>query len=88
MDTLVSNCVADFSDARKYVNRHWKNKGCVFLHSDFRERLEITQLNANRLLGQQTGGIHQPLCCRILAFRVDNLGALFALGLSLLGHGA
>src|ERR1035438_8062185 len=66
---------------------HREDDGGVLFNADLRQRLQIAQLNTGWFRGQQMGRVSQPLCCRIFAFRMDDLRPLFALGLGLFGHG-
>jgi len=75
-------------DAGEEIDWHGEDYGGVLFHADFRQRLQVTQLDAHRFGGQKLGGVHQALGGGELTFRVDDLGTLLALGLGLLGHGA
>jgi len=63
------------------------NTTVVFSDADFGERLQIAQLDAGRLGGQQVRGVDQALRGRELAFGVISW-SVSRVRLGLLGHGA
>lgn len=48
-----------FLKQREHFDRQRKDDGGVLLHSDFSKRLQVAQLNGDRLRCQQRRGVHQ-----------------------------
>src|SRR5688572_27525906 len=70
------------------VDRQREDDGAVLLHTDFRQRLQISQLKSDRLLCNLFCRIRQHFRGFKLALRVNDLSALLAFGFGLPGHGS
>src|SRR5438105_11051787 len=70
------------------VERDRKDNRGVFLNADFRQRLQIPKLDRNWLTGEDFRSVREALRSGEFAFRVNDLRALLAIRLRLLGHGA
>src|ERR1017187_3455776 len=77
-----------FQKRAEQINRQRQERGRVVLARHFVHGLEITQLQRNRLLGDQRGGLDHFLSGLKFAFRVHDFCAPFAFGFGLLGHRA
>src|SRR5215470_5087936 len=73
---------------RNDVYRQRKDDRRIFLDTDFRQRLQITQLDRHRLLLQRRGRFGQLRRGLELAVRVNDFRAALALRLRLAGDGA
>src|SRR5205823_3620420 len=69
--------------ALQQVQWQRKNDSAVLLGGDLGQRLQIPQLQRGRLAANDLRGVGQLLAGAELAFRVDDLGALFAFSFSL-----
>ena len=74
--------------AGEKVHGNGEDDSGIFLDADFRQGLQIPELNADRFGGQEMSGVNQSLRRREFTLRVNDLGALLALGFGLLGHGS
>src|SRR5438876_3396550 len=70
------------------VERDRKDDRGVFLHADFRQRLQIPKLDRDWLTGENFRSVREALRGGEFAFRMNDLRALLAIRLRLLGHGA
>src|SRR5438094_2440496 len=77
-----------FGKWREKVDRNWKKRRRVVLAGNLAHGLEEAQLQRNRLLTHHCGGLHHFFRSLKFALGVDDLCAAFALGFSLLRHGA
>src|SRR6266568_2143224 len=59
----------------------------VLLHTDFGQRLQIPKLDRDRLAGENFRSVCEALRSGKFAFRVNDLRALLAIRLRLLGYG-
>ncbi len=66
----------------------WKNDGRILLDTYLCKRLKITELEGHGPGREEGGGVDELLGGVEFALGVDDLGAAFALGFGLLGHGA
>src|ERR1700760_2729461 len=57
--------------------RQREDDGGIFLHANLRERLQIAQLQGDRLRGEKGGRVYQTLCGAEFAFSMDHLRPLF-----------
>src|SRR5580692_11485708 len=73
--------------AREKVHGHGEDHSRILFHTNLSQSLQIAQLHADRLSGQQMSCIHQPLRRRKFALSVNNLRPLLTLSLGLFGHG-
>src|SRR5262249_10429662 len=67
------------SQTCNYIDWQWKHDGRILFGADLHQRLQISQLNRDRLLLDNLGGHRQFLRRRVLALGVNDLGAAFAL---------
>src|SRR5438477_631152 len=70
------------------VERDRKDDRGVFLHADFRQRLQIPKLDRDWLTGENFRSVREALRGGEFAFRVNDLRALLTIRLRLFGHGA
>src|SRR3954462_13743044 len=75
---IISRLPQNFLNSREEIHRHRKHDSRILLDSDLRQRLQIAQLNADRLARKQMCGVDQPLRRRELAFGVNDLRSLLA----------
>src|SRR5437660_3654633 len=73
---------------RKQIDRNRKRSRGVMFAGNLAHGLQETELQRNRLLAHHRGGLHHFFGGLKFALGVDDLGAAFALGFGLLGHGA
>ena len=78
--------VRELLERGEKVDRDRKDDRRVVGRSDLEQRLQVTQLNGDRLLGHDGRGVLQPLGRLVLAFGGDDLRAALALGFGLPCH--
>ena len=81
-------CLQRLHPLRNDVHRQREHYRGIFLHSNFHQRLQITQLDRRRFLLQHGRGLGQLGRRLKFAFGGDDLGAALALRLGLPGDGA
>src|SRR5688572_4974799 len=74
-------------EALQHLDRQREDDGAVLLGGDLGQGLQVAQLQGGRLAADDLGRVGELLAGAELAFGVDDLGPLLALGLGLARHG-
>src|SRR5579871_3619408 len=79
--TPFCNFIQQPLNSREEVDRDREDDRRILLYADFGQGLQVAQLYADGLVGEQARGIDQALRRGKFALGVDDLGTLFAFGL-------